>query len=246
MQQHQGRALMQYVRLYTTIYSDPKAQRLSDKAFRYYINALAWSGHHDRNGEYEVAGKVPRFFPELVEGGFFEPTGTEGVFLIHGWDKRQASYVTREARSEAGKKGADARWHGKSHDTESSVGMANRNAREEKKRVDQTEATPSPEKPARARDALFDALATATDRDPTGMTRREQRACGTALADIRRATPTLTPAELQRRAAHYRAHFPQAALTPSALANQWSACDRPPMSAAKETRAERLAKEIVG
>jgi hypothetical protein len=238
---------LDYVKLWTTVHDDPDLRRLSDRAFRWYIYAWSWCGKHETDGVYDVmAGLVPaKALEELAQRGKLIPVDDEH-YAIRGWGKRQVSVDDLERRRAAGKAAADARWNA----TRNAIRIPKRsrspNAEEQVKEQEEEQETSSPEKPARARDALFDALATATDRDPTGMTRREQRACGTALADIRRATPTLTPAELQRRAAHYRAHFPQAALTPSALANQWSACDRPPMSAAKETRAERLAKEIVG
>lgn len=77
-------------------------------------------------------------------------------------------------------------------------------------------------------DALFAALATACGRNPDGMTKREARAAAVALAEIRRACPDVTPDEFTRRAANYRANFRDAALTPSALAAHWSACEYGP------------------
>lgn len=85
-------------------------------------------------------------------------------------------------------------------------------------------APAEPSKPTRARDPLFDALASACDRDPRAMTARDARACGVALAEIRKASPDVTPIEIARRAANYRSRYREAALTPSALCNQWAAC----------------------
>ncbi len=93
--------------------------------------------------------------------------------------------------------------------------------------VEPQDITLERERVARARNPLFDALAEATGYDPTAMTTREARACGVALAEIKAATPDLTIEELQRRASNYLTHFDGAALTPNALANQWSKCREP-------------------
>ena len=79
---------------------------------------------------------------------------------------------------------------------------------------------------ARARNLLVDALAIATGLDPYGMTAEEARACGVALASIRKASPDVDPQELQRRAGNYATHF-TTAITPNALKRQWSKCREP-------------------
>ena len=79
---------------------------------------------------------------------------------------------------------------------------------------------------ARARNLLVDALATATGLDPYGMTAEEAKACGVALASIRKASPDVDPRELQRRAGNYATHF-TTAITPNALKRQWSKCREP-------------------
>jgi hypothetical protein len=69
-------------------------------------------------------------------------------------------------------------------------------------------------------DGLRQALALATaGRNLAGMTRRETRQVGLALAEIRGATPDVSADEIGRRARHYREHFRDAALTPMALAS---------------------------
>jgi hypothetical protein len=93
--------------------------------------------------------------------------------------------------------------------------------------VEPKDQTLEREQVARARNVLFDALAEATGYDPMAMTVREARACGVALAEIKVATPDLTTEELHRRATNYLTHFDGAALTPNALANQWSKCRDP-------------------
>jgi hypothetical protein len=87
--------------------------------------------------------------------------------------------------------------------------------------------TPPATKP-RQRDPLFDALAAVDGSSPAELTRGSARACGVALAEIRRVTPTVTPADVAARAANYRLHMPDCAISPSALSKHWAKCARPP------------------
>lgn len=76
------------------------------------------------------------------------------------------------------------------------------------------------------KDALFDALAAATDGPTEHLTESAARAVGVALAQIRKASPDLTVAEINRRAANYPTHYPKAPAPPSAfaLAKNWARC----------------------
>ncbi len=78
----------------------------------------------------------------------------------------------------------------------------------------------------RPRNPLFDALAVATDGDPFQLTADTSRAVGVALSKIQKVTPSLTADEIKRRAANYRDHFRDAALTAPALAKHWARCDQ--------------------
>lgn len=84
--------------------------------------------------------------------------------------------------------------------------------------------TPPPPK-TRERNPLFDALAAATDGDADKLTTPTARAVGVALAQIRKASPDVTPEEIARRARNYRVHFRDATLTASALAKHWARCE---------------------
>lgn len=77
---------------------------------------------------------------------------------------------------------------------------------------------------ARARDPLFDSLASACGSNPGQMTDRAKRSCGVALAEIRKAHPGVEPDEFARRAARYRRLYRDAACTPSALCSHWAEC----------------------
>lgn len=87
------------------------------------------------------------------------------------------------------------------------------------------------DKPARSADPIWDALLAACQIDTTSLTaaaRGSYNAARKQLADV-----GATPDEINQRAANYRSHFPNAPLTPSALAKQWAQCVRP---AAARTR----------
>ena len=85
-----------------------------------------------------------------------------------------------------------------------------------------------PPKKERPRDPLFDAFASATDGDPRQLTKEAAKACAIALAEVRKVAPDLTPQEIHRRAANYRAHFKDASCTAFALAKHWARCDSLP------------------
>jgi hypothetical protein len=80
----------------------------------------------------------------------------------------------------------------------------------------------------RPRNLLFDALATATGEEPSGLTATAGKAIGSALAEIRKASPDVTPEEIHVRAENYRLHMPQATLTAHALKAHWGRCAKPP------------------
>lgn len=78
---------------------------------------------------------------------------------------------------------------------------------------------------ARERDPIFDALAAAEGSKLAELTKRAAGAIGVAAAEIRKASPDVTPEEVARRAANYRCVMPRGAtLTASALAKHWPRC----------------------
>lgn len=85
-------------------------------------------------------------------------------------------------------------------------------------------APPAVEK-YRERDALFDSFAVSCGTDPFQVTKSAARTIGVKLAEIRKACPTIQPADFQPRAERYRLIFPTASLTPSALCSHWAECD---------------------
>lgn len=73
----------------------------------------------------------------------------------------------------------------------------------------------------RARNDLFDACVGACGWSYEEMTERQRKACGVAVAQLKAVGAT--PEEIARRSLVYRQVYPDAALTPNALANQWAA-----------------------
>ena len=94
-----------------------------------------------------------------------------------------------------------------------------------------TKPSSRPDKPAGAERAeAFEALALATGRDPTALTRSAAREIAVKLAEIRAAelnrrgrplADLALPSEIYLRARRYRVLHPEWALTPSALAKHW-------------------------
>jgi hypothetical protein len=73
---------------------------------------------------------------------------------------------------------------------------------------------------------LFEALAAAEGSEPSQLTEPAKRAIDKALNEIRAVCPSLTPGEINRRAANYRKRMPKMILTASALVRHWAACDK--------------------
>jgi len=78
----------------------------------------------------------------------------------------------------------------------------------------------------RPRNELFDACVEACGWDYSEMTERQRKACGVAVGQLKGVGAT--PDEVRRRSLVYRQVYPEAALTPNALANQWAAIGRIP------------------
>lgn len=104
---------MRYVKLLTTIYDDPKMLRLSDRAFRYYVESLAWAGRHETDGNVILAGKKPRHVQELIDVGLFDATDEAFVFHIHNYEKHQKTKAQLDQARTRAQAAADARWNPK-------------------------------------------------------------------------------------------------------------------------------------
>lgn len=88
--------------------------------------------------------------------------------------------------------------------------------------------TLAPGKPARARDEVIDAVvrfAEVTIPESASPTIWPKAAA--ALKTIRAITPSVTAAEIERRATNYATHFSDASISATALAKHWGRCEQP-------------------
>ena len=74
---------------------------------------------------------------------------------------------------------------------------------------------------ARPANPLFDALAEACGSNVAEMTKPAAKACGVALADIRRVSPGVTESDIRQRCATYKRLHWDWPLTPSAVSKHW-------------------------
>lgn len=102
----------------------PKVVRLTDPAFRLHVSGICYCAKYETNGRIDaevVPLLAPRFKPrvleELIERRLWAPIA--GGYEIHDylqWNRSKEDIAEererkRKQRSEAGKKGAAARWH---------------------------------------------------------------------------------------------------------------------------------------
>lgn len=93
---------MAWAKLDDGIYDKPKMNRLSDRAFRVYINSLAYSARHLTDGHIaaedvrpELKG-TPRTVQELVESGLWQVNGAG--FVVNDYLKYNPSKAQIEER----------------------------------------------------------------------------------------------------------------------------------------------------
>jgi hypothetical protein len=214
---------MEWFKVWTGIRDDPDVLRLTDKEFRAWMCILDYCADRETDGVYVSVGRAPAWLAGLVQKGRLIPQDEPNVYLVKGWENRQKSRAEledlRAKRQQAGSKGGRTR-------------RANRKQTGSKTQPDlevdldlevEKDLEQPPSAQARKRDPLFDALASVDGSDPKELTESAATACGVALAQIRKATPSVTPDEIAARAKNYTAKMPQAALTPSALSRHWAA-----------------------
>lgn len=97
-------AVAEYVALHTILLTHPKADRLSDRAWRTLTLAWCYAGQHETGG-YIPAGAErfiranARTLDELEVGGWIHRNG--GGWVLHDWDDAQAALVRHERKRKA-------------------------------------------------------------------------------------------------------------------------------------------------
>lgn len=159
----------------------------------------------------------------------------------------------RQKQAISGKKGADARWNnGKPNGVAMATPMAKRwpddgspspspsPSPDSRKKNTLPEAPAKPVQ-ARERNPIFDALAEIAGIPLNQITKSAAGQIATALRDIKAVSAEVTAGEIHRRAGHYRQHFKDATLSPTALAKWWGKCnDSPHLNGERARMGENL------
>lgn len=101
----------------------------------------------------------------------------------------------------------------------------------------------SPSEKLRGRDPLLSVLARIDGSDTQQVTPSAWGGYAKALREIRAVTPDISEAEIYRRQRNYHLHFPDAKITPHALAKHWARLDKPPAGAV-EARPEMPLRKV--
>ena len=93
---------MAWVRIDDTFWSNPKLQRLSDRAFRLWMRSLGYCNQHLTDGVLDdvalrTLGATTKVCDELVVAGCFDPV-PDGGYAIHDYLHFQESRETILAR----------------------------------------------------------------------------------------------------------------------------------------------------
>ena len=210
---------MEWFRLSTKLPRDPKWKRLSPRAKVAYIEWACEIAEQETDGLYYATGSTPRYVDELLEAGLVVAVA-EGYELpaYLKWNRTHAEMeADRQARSESGRKAANARWHAKRMPDASDVRMQEGEGEVEREIEEPKTIAP------RKRDALFDAVVQVCGINPADLTKMGRGPINRALAELRGVGAT--PAEVRRRAGHWPF---EVALTAPGLAKHWASLGAPP------------------
>ena len=165
---------------------------------------------------------VSRAINELIDLGLVEKAGRRrhgGQF--RGWDYR---VLVQRTPASGGHGGPVTSGHGRPSPADTGV-----RSEPSENRQEETLAPAAQEKPAKKKDELFEAIASACGIDIRQLT-------GSSRGQLNKATKELRdigaePGEVEPKAKAYRKLYENAALTPSALVKHW-----PSLTAAKQQR----------
>ncbi len=134
---------MTWVKLDDTFPTNQKVDALTADAFRLYVEALCHCAANLTDGQVTRTA-LRRLWDgdpaELVDAGLW--TASEDGYVVNDYlefnPSRAEVLEQRKRRSEAGRKGADARWHGKSDGKSHSTSYSDRNAPDPTRPLDKT------------------------------------------------------------------------------------------------------------
>jgi len=177
------------------------------------------------------------FLSALMDCGPGDKVGfIDSDMRLHDWDEYGGKY---RKRSEAGRKGAAARWHSEDNAVSEPANATalpshgKRNAEERRGEENKPARAQSRRKPAapRERNELWDAIVEACGWDGQPLTKTQQGRTASAAKELREIGAS--PDEVKRRAIHYRAKYPGMDVTPNALAANWASIAQGPSGGSK-------------
>ena len=129
---------MSWTKVCDTILDHPKFRDLDDKGWSLWVRALVWSNKHRTDGLLPATvvarlGGTRAVVRDLVHRRIWEPAPNRAYqihdFLDYNLDQRgqrpPPSPELRAVRAEAGRRGAQSRWHGRADGTASQPRLAN-------------------------------------------------------------------------------------------------------------------------
>lgn len=223
-----------YIKLHDGMPEHGKIDGLSDKAFRTLVDLWCWCARGLTDGVVPAATwqkrATAKVRAELTTAGLVEDIGG-GVYMHDYLDhQRSADEVValQKKRAEAGalggsKTAANAKASAAANEQQASSKSAADT--EELLRNSQTKAKPTTgaDGAKRPPDPIWDALVEACGIRPTEITATSRGPLNKAVADLR--SVTATAGQIQVRARRWSKMFPDAKLTPMALAKHWPQLD---------------------
>lgn len=93
------------------LWCHPKFADISDKAFRAYVNGVAYSSGfaclgHLTEGQQKTIGVTPAIRRELITAGLWDTNGDGAAILIHDWEVHNGKRDARKAADRERKKRA--------------------------------------------------------------------------------------------------------------------------------------------
>lgn len=223
-----------YVKLEVDYADNPRIAQAGEAAEIAYIRILCLckKTHSDGLVTQEQLKRLglPRLgqrLKRLCEVGVLEQRGRD--FVVTGWLQRNVSRVTldristekRHSGRIGGHRSAQVRWGAEPSESKQSAYTEDKHYKEKDKDKEKELpcSLPAASKPERASDPLFETVAEVCEIDWHNLTRSARGSLGKAVAELRQAGAT--PDEVLVRSRRYREEWPDAELTPLALAKHW-------------------------
>jgi hypothetical protein len=209
-----------------------------------WVSGLSYACHQREpvipDGALALMRATPEIADRLVDAGLWQRE--DGGYRIHDWDDYQSTSAKRaEAGRRGGEKSGEVRAAKPEHDDDEAKSLL----RASKKFASTKQAQPNPTQPnpsqplraeGRPRNELWDALVEACGWDGQ-LTKSQQGRVAAAMKEL--ADIGADPAEVLRRASHYRVKYPGMDVTPTAISANWASIAQAPSGPGRFTDAGR-------